>query len=188
MGEPGSGRPSRPSRSSVRLRKSAEQPRAWPRVIQPTRLRAAGAHLDERVVDLHVRLHETPAAYHNVLGADRAPRAAQQQQQQRRGTPARTHGPASACLPSATRPVPPLTPHAAGSFLLLAGLTSPGPAPELLCAGAPRPCAHAPKKDRRDMRSARNDGRLRLWRPGGLCAASGRNSPDRLPLQSHRHG
>lgn len=173
--------------SSAGLGKGAEQPRAWPRVTQPTRPRAA-VHLDERVVDLHVRLHETAAAYHDVFGADRPSRAAQQQQQQRRGTPARTHGPASACLPSATRPVPPLTPHAAGSFLLLAGLTSPGHAPELLCAGAPRPCAHAPKKDRHDTRSGGNDSRLRLWRPGGLCAASGRNSPGKLTLQIQCQG
>lgn len=118
------------------------------RVTQPARAPAA-AHLDKRVIDLHVRLHEAPAAYHNVLRADRQPRTAQQQQrrqQQRRGTPARTHGPASACLPFAARPVPPLTPHAAGSFLLLAGLTSPGPAPAPLRAGAPRPCDTPPRK------------------------------------------
>lgn len=75
------------------------------------------AHLDERVVDLHVRLDEAPAAHHDVLGAARRLHAAQQQQHhsdgdrhgaRRPSTPARPHGP-DASWPDpqqAARPAP----------------------------------------------------------------------------------
>lgn len=123
--------------------------------------RGPGTHLDERVVDLHVRLDEAPAAHHHVLGAVRGSHAAQQKHQsgghhhrpRRPSAPANPHDRTPSTQPSAGPRVPPLTPHAARCFLLGGSLTAQAP-PRRRHACSLRPHAHALRQDDPSARSA----------------------------------